>query len=274
MRGSRISAQDVPVNRAMKPDPLKNLRIASPCPMNWDQMTGDNRARFCTLCNLHVYNIAELTRKQAVALISETEGRICGRIYRRSDGTVITKDCPIGLRAIRRRVARTAGAVFATLVALTSSAFGQKPSKKDQPSCNQQVTISRKNSDTEPGAFTGTVLDANGALVVGARIKITDSKSGKAIEVVSNDEGHFRIEALETSIYDVLAESAGFKKLEIAQLTIEAKETVTVTLTLTVADPTTTVLVGMVAVEPMIDTSKPGGTTIITGDMIRRLPRP
>lgn len=258
----------------MKPDPLKNLRIASPCPMNWDQMMGDDRARFCSLCNLHVYNIAELTQKQAVALISETEGRICGRIYRRSDGTVITKDCPVGLRAIRRRVARTAGAVFATLVALSSSAFGQKPSKKDDPSCKQQVTISRKSSDTEAGAVTGTVLDANGAAVVGARIKITDRKSRKSIEVASNHEGCFRIEALETSVYDLSAESPGSKKLEVAQLTIAAKETVTVTLILTVADPTTTVLVGAVALDPMIDTTKPGLTYTITSDIIRRLPIP
>jgi hypothetical protein len=254
----------------MKPDPLKNLRIASPCPMNWDQMTGDNRARFCSLCNLHVYNIAELTRKQAVALISETEGRFCGRIYRRSDGTVITKDCPIGLRAIRRRVARTAGAVFATLVALTSSAFGQKPSKKAD--CNQQVTISRKKSDTEAGALTGTVLDPNGAVVVGARIKITEPKSKKSLTVTSNDEGCFGIGGVGPGVYDVSAESPGFKKLEVAQLAMAANETVIVTLTLTVADPTTEVLVGNVGVDTMIDTTKPGGTYTITSDIIRRLP--
>lgn len=215
--------------------------------MNWEQMRGDDRTRFCSLCSLHVYNIAELTRKQAVALISETEGRICARIYRRSDGTVITKDCPIGLRAIRRRVARTAGAVFATIVTLSTSVFGQKPPKKDHPSSKQPVTISRKNSDTEPGALTGTVLDATGAFVVGARIKITDRKSGKSIELTSNDEGYFRIEALGTSVYELSAESAGFKKLEVTELTIAAKETVTVTLTLTVADPTVPVLVGDIA---------------------------
>ena len=242
--------------------------------MNWDQMTGDNRARFCRLCNLHVYNLSELTRKQAVALISETEGRFCGRIYRRSDGTVITKDCPVGLRAIRRRVARTAGAVFATLVALTSSAFGQKPSKKDQPSCKQPV-ISRKNSDTEPAAFTGTVIDANGAVVVGARIKITDTTSRKSIEAASNDEGRFRIEAPEVGVYDVSAESPGFRKLELAQLTIATKETVTLTMMLTVDDPATTVIVGAIEIiHPVIDTTKPGLTNTITSDIFRRLPIP
>ena len=259
----------------MKTDNLDRLRVASPCPTSWEQMSGNERVRYCELCNLNVYNIAALTRKQAVALISETEGRFCGRIYRRSDGTVITKDCPVGLRAIRRRVTRTAGAVFATLVALTSSAFGQKPSKKDQPSCKQPVAISRKHSDTAPAAFTGTVIDVNGAVVVGARIKITDTTSRKSIEVASNDEGRFRIEAPETGVYDVSAESPGFKKLELAQLTIAAKETVSLTLMLTVDDPATTVIVGAIEiVHPVIDTTKPGLTNTITSDIFRRLPIP
>ena len=70
---------------------LDRLRIASPCPASWEQMTGDDRARFCELCNLQVYNIAELTAREARSLIANTEGRICARLYRRADGTVITK---------------------------------------------------------------------------------------------------------------------------------------------------------------------------------------
>lgn len=256
----------------MKSDLLKNLRIASPCPMNWDQMTGDDRARFCSLCSLHVYNIAELTQKQAVALISETEGRICGRIYRRSDGTVITRDCPVGLRAVRRRVARVTGAVFATIVTLGTSVFGQKPSKKADSSCKQQVTISRKKSDTEAGALTGTVLDPNGAVVAGARIKITEPKSKKSLTVTSNDEGCFGIGGVGPGVYDIAVESPGFEKLLVTQVTVAGNENLTLTVILTIDSETATV--GLLAVDPMIDTTKPGLTYIITSDMIQRLPRP
>ena len=238
--------------------------------MNWDQMTGDDRARFCSLCSLHVYNIAEMTRKQAVALISETEGRICGRIYRRSDGTVITKDCPVGLRAIRRRLARTAGAVFATIVALSSVVLGQKPSKND--SCKQQVTISRKNSDVDGGLVTGTILDPNGAVVPGARIKITEPKAKKSLTVTSNDEGVFGIGGVGPGVYDIAVESPGFEKLLVTRVSVTGKENLTLTLILTVDGKTATV--GVIGVEPMIDTTKPGLTYIITSDMIQRLPRP
>ena len=237
-------------------------------------MTGDDRARFCSLCSLQVYNIAELTRKQAAALISASEGRICGRLYRRSDGTIVTKDCPVGLRAIRRRVARVSGAIFATVVALSSAVLGQKPAKKDDPSCKQQVAISRKQSDAEAGVVTGTILDPNGAVVPGARIRTTEGKSKKSVQTTSDEDGRFRIAASNPGTYDLVVESAGFKKLEVAQLNVPANETVTLTLILTPDIAGTTVVVGLIGITPMIDTSKPGGTTIITREMIERLPKP
>jgi hypothetical protein len=238
--------------------------------MNWEQMSGDERARFCSLCNLHVYNIAELTRKQAEELITRTEGRICGRVFRRSDGTVITKDCPFGLRAIRRRVARATGAIFATVVALTSSVSGQKPSKKDDPSCKQQVTISRTNSDNEANEIKGTVVDPNGGVVPKARIKITERKSRKSAKTTSDAQGDFRIPARREGVYDIVVEHPGFAKL-VANVTVRPKEAVTLSLILT---PEQTVTVGVIGVTPMIDTSSPTIRTIITREMIDRLPIP
>ena len=85
---------------------LDSARIASPCSASWSQMKGDERVRYCEECRLNVYNFAELSRSQAEDLIRETEGRLCGIIYRRADGTVLTRDCPVGLMAIRRGTAR------------------------------------------------------------------------------------------------------------------------------------------------------------------------
>jgi hypothetical protein len=98
---------------------LNDLRIASPCPASWHAMRGDDRVRFCDSCSKSVYNLSDLTAAEATALIRESEGRLCVRLYRRADGTVLTADCPVGLRhALRRRLLRlaTVGVViFATL---------------------------------------------------------------------------------------------------------------------------------------------------------------
>src|SRR5439155_10129558 len=85
---------------------LELVQIASPCHVPWESMSGDDQIRFCGDCKLNVYNVAGMTRQAAEQLINEREGRICLRLMKRADGTVLTQDCPIGLRAIRRRLAR------------------------------------------------------------------------------------------------------------------------------------------------------------------------
>ena len=105
-------------------NPLETMRVAAACPADWEAMMGDDRTRFCHQCELNVYNLSGMTRKEAEALITNTEGRLCVRFYRRSDGTILTRDCPVGLRAIRRRVTRIAKAfASAALGFLTGLGF-------------------------------------------------------------------------------------------------------------------------------------------------------
>lgn len=68
-------------------------------------MEGDDRSRFCGLCQLNVYNVEGLSREEALDLIGTSEGRLCLRLARRSDGTILTKDCPVGRAGVRRRLA-------------------------------------------------------------------------------------------------------------------------------------------------------------------------
>jgi hypothetical protein len=85
-------------------DWLSQIKVASPCRAPWDQMTGNDRARFCSYCQKNVYNLSALSRAEITALIQEKEGKLCARFYRRSDGTLLTADCPIGLRRLTRRL--------------------------------------------------------------------------------------------------------------------------------------------------------------------------
>ena len=48
------------------------IDIATPCPATWDDMQGDERARFCSQCQLNVYNPEAMTRDEAEQLITET----------------------------------------------------------------------------------------------------------------------------------------------------------------------------------------------------------
>jgi hypothetical protein len=98
---------------------LEMVRVASPCTADWDEMHGDDRVRFCGQCNLNVYNLSGMEREEAEELISGREGRLCVRLLVRHDGTVLTQDCPVGLRALRKKLwkglAAAASLAFALL---------------------------------------------------------------------------------------------------------------------------------------------------------------
>ena len=96
-------------------DPLGDVKIASPCQADWNEMYGDERKRFCAHCRLNVYNLSAMSRGEAERLVASAEGRLCVRFYRRADGTILTQDCPVGVAAIRAKVRRvaTAAASFA-----------------------------------------------------------------------------------------------------------------------------------------------------------------
>lgn len=85
--------------------PLDLIQIATPCAVSWDAMGGDDRTRHCGQCERQVYNIGGMSRAAAEDLIHTSEGRLCVRLYRRRDGTVMTSDCPVGIWAWRRKLA-------------------------------------------------------------------------------------------------------------------------------------------------------------------------
>ena len=97
---------------------LDNIRVAAPCSADWDSMFGNEQVRLCEQCHLNVYNLSEMSRVEAERLINQAEGRLCIRFYRRRDGSIITQNCPVGLRAIKRRLSRVATAVASFILSL------------------------------------------------------------------------------------------------------------------------------------------------------------
>ena len=74
-------------------DALDAVAIPITCPVPWDEMHGDDRTRFCDQCKQNVHDVSELTRAEAVELVTGGEETPCLRLYRRQDGRVMTTDC-------------------------------------------------------------------------------------------------------------------------------------------------------------------------------------
>jgi carboxypeptidase family protein len=249
---------------------LGNLRIAAPCQASWEGMAGDARVRHCTLCSLNVYNFAEMTREEVAELLARTEGRVCARLYRRADGTVLTRDCPTGLRALRRRASRVAAAWITALLSFPSLAFGgticRKPRMKTRGS-RVRIEIERV-ATPRPAVLGGVVRDEGGAPIPGASIAVRDEVSDRELTAVTDPQGAFTIASLEDGVYRVDVTLAGFKPASIEHLQLKAGEVTNARVALRL-DPT--MLMGAVVVVEM-ETTTTGISTTFSQDFINKLP--
>lgn len=94
----------------------ERLTIATPCEMRWEEMKGDARVRHCGACRLNVYNVSEMSTAEVGALL-QPGGRVCARLYRRPDGTVVTGDC----RRVWREQRAEAATLLGTAVTVTAA---------------------------------------------------------------------------------------------------------------------------------------------------------
>jgi len=98
-------------------------------------MTGNESVRFCHSCKLNVYNISQFSDSEAEEIFAQNlnGNRMCTRLYRRPDGTIMTDNCPRALRRLRDLRNKTFSAIakVAALATLFLTAFMPQASAKD-----------------------------------------------------------------------------------------------------------------------------------------------
>ena len=153
---------------------LNRLQIASPCPASWAGMRGDDRSRFCATCEKHVYDFSKMTAAEGMALIREKEGQVCARLWRRADGTVITADCPVGVRLMKgRRRARLPLAATVFLAAGLSGLGCAHQAPKADPSIRETDRRDQPDPDNK-----GVSVWVGGAV---ATMDTTATSTGKTM---------------------------------------------------------------------------------------------
>ncbi len=145
------------------------IRIASPCSADWNKMQGDDRVRHCAQCNLDVYNFAAMSDLEVERLIANRQGRLCARIYRRADGTVLTQNCPVGFRARVRKVSRIAGAALSAAMSLGVAAA---QAQSENPAAEVQMHKGR-------AAVAVHVIDQSGEILSGATILLKTQRTSR-----------------------------------------------------------------------------------------------
>lgn len=138
-----------------------------------------------------------------------------------------------------------------------------------------QVQITRKISETQKsGSVVLQILDINGATIAGADVALVESGpetngSAKQVANTTNAEGGVEFSALRKGNYDLTIKHPGFTDFAMQKVNVDSNELVSVNIILAFAAGYATV--GVVDL-PLMTIEKPIGTTIITREMIDRLP--
>jgi hypothetical protein len=108
------------------------LHCASPCAARGDApLIGSGRERYCWRCGRDVYDIASLSPQDARAVLGLGGAAPPPRLYVRDDGSVMTADCPVGMR--RRRVRRWLAASMWAFILAAPLALAWPPQLREGP---------------------------------------------------------------------------------------------------------------------------------------------
>ncbi len=116
--------------------------VASPCKANWNEMVGDERTRFCKTCSKNVHNLSKMSFDEAELFLRQLTGDACVRLYRRTDGSIVTNDCPVGVR--NKRMKRTAGALVGAGMAAAGIASTQTSTATSQNVAMGEIDVRRE----------------------------------------------------------------------------------------------------------------------------------
>src|SRR5215213_9213812 len=78
-------------------------------------------------------------------------------------------------------------------------------------------------SSLEPGQVGGVIVDANGAVIPGAEVTVTNTQTGTSVSTTSDSEGHWRIAGMQPGAVKVAISSSGFARTQYDLNLLETK---------------------------------------------------
>ncbi|MEO7413223.1 MAG: hypothetical protein ABIZ81_07685 [Opitutaceae bacterium] len=109
-------------------------KLSFACPIPWENLSGDERARFCERCGRTITNLSELNHQERAALLATAQGELCVTYYRRLSGEFVTPERPLTTeeRSHIKQLGRTA--LSAGALVLAAGCMSTEPSQVGTPS--------------------------------------------------------------------------------------------------------------------------------------------
>lgn len=181
---------------------IDSIRVDDPCSESWEEMSGDEKVRFCCHCAKDVNNLSAMTATEAMRLVRRSGGRLCVR-YRTDPKT----NAPI----FAERVAKFARHGAAASV-LSASLLGASAALAQENVENVQL-VQIERSERTGGAnskISGYVTDPQGAAIAYALVTLTNQETMMSHVQNASDAGFYEFRDLDAGKYKLRFEAGGF----------------------------------------------------------------
>ncbi len=125
-------------------------------------------------------------------------------------------------------------------------------------------------AQSERGTISGTVRDASGAIIPGAKVTVVNTANGTTLNLTTTESGDFTAPSLNVGTYTIRVERAGFRPSNVSGIVVNAATSIRTDLTLEVGTSTQAVEVQASALTLSTENAKTSVT--ITNKMVDELP--
>jgi hypothetical protein len=132
------------------------------------------------------------------------------------------------------------------------------------------ATVHLQAQSLNRGQIRGTVTDAQGAVVPGVEVSVTNTETNLVTKLTTNESGFYLGTELVPGSYTVQFRAQGFEKLDINNVVVKAGTTITEDGVMRVGQLTETVTVS--SAPPVVETTASNFTTSISTQIIDKVP--
>src|SRR6266480_7185682 len=126
-------------------------------------------------------------------------------------------------------------------------------------------------SASPTGSVVGSVKDPSGSVVVGAKLTLTNVATNAKIEAVSDHNGGFQFLQLAPSVYSLVVESQGFKKLTEQSILVQVDQITHMDVALEIGSVNQIVEVASAAT-PLLETDRSTLSNVVDSQVISNMP--
>lgn len=191
------------------------ITIPRPCHENWQDMSADDKGRFCASCQKKVYDFTAATDREIVTVLNR-EKDACGRF------TVQQLNRDLAIPKEKKGMWMAASAAVISIFTLGNhEAAAQTPVPVEQRPQTPDYSLGKYM--IQPKTVTGRVTDASGMGISKATVTVKNTKNS----VLTDMKGDFSIKADDADV--LIFSYIGFRNQEInihttSNITVVMKE--------------------------------------------------